>query len=277
MGWKQGLFGMVVVAVLAAFPWGPLFAWSPVRPGYRQIQFSRVDVVYPDGAPLDPAYREVDRYVAEAEAFHGVKWEKKIRVIVCRNWSDCNRFATPFVGRPLAVTIPTGTVVFVTPKVVDYRADVGELLRHELSHAVLKRDRSLLNILRMRKQPWVVEGVAGLVPELATTAPGRQPIILPEEEFLLQAKKENLWPYFADSAQRNWRFSYTAYIYFWNRQIERSGKETFLRFERACYSDPQACRGTFRSVYGTELRSAVEDFQKEVLARRVVTPRRVVL
>jgi hypothetical protein len=25
-------------------------------------------------------------------------------------------------------------------------------------------------------------------------------------------------------------------IYFWNRQIERRGKETFLLFERACYS-----------------------------------------
>jgi len=200
MGWKQGVFGIVVLAVLAAFP---------------------------------------------------------------------------FLGRPLAVTIPTGTVVFVTPKVVDYRADVGELLRHELSHAVLKRDRSMLNILRMRRQPWVVEGVAGLVPEMAATAPG-QPIILPKEEFLLQAKKEKLWPYFADSAQRNWRFSYTAYIYFWNRQIERSGKETFLRFERACYSDPQACRGTFRSVYGTDLRSAVEDFQEEVLSGRLVTPRWVV-
>jgi hypothetical protein len=276
MVWKQGVFGVITLAVLAAFPWGPLFAWSPVRPGYRQIRFSRVDVVYPNGAALDPAYREVDRYVAEAEAFHEVKWEKKIRVVVCQNWSDCDRFATPFLGRPLAVTIPTGTVVFVTPKVVDSRTDIGELLRHELSHAVLKQEGSLLSRLRMRKQPWVVEGVAGLVAEMATTTPGREPIILPAEEFLLQAKNETLWPYFADAVQRNWRFSYTAYIYFWNRQIERSGKATFLRFERACFSDPQGCRGTFRSVYGTELRSAVEEFQEEVRSGRVVAPRRVV-
>jgi hypothetical protein len=276
MTWKQCVFGVVILAVIAAFPWGPLFALSPVRPGYREIRFSRIDVVYPSGSALDPAYREVDRYLAEAQAFHEVKWQKKIQVIVCRNGSDCNRFATPFLGRPLAVTIPTGTVVFVTPKVMEYRADIGELLRHELSHAVLKRDRSLLNILRMRKQPWVVEGVAGLVPQMATIAPGRQPIILPQEEFLSPARTEELWPYFADSVQRNWRFSYTAYIYFWNRQIERSGKDTFLRFERACYSDPQACRDTFRSVYGTELRSAVEDFQKEVQSGRVVAPRRIV-
>ena len=131
-----------MLAVLPAFPWGPLFAWSPVRPGYRQIRFSRVDVVYPDGAALDPAYHEVDRYPAEAEAFHEVKWDKRIRVVVCR-------------------------------------------------------------------------------------------------------------------------------------QIERSGKDMFLRFERTCFSSPLACRGAFRSVYGIELRSAVEDFQEEVRSGQGVVPRRV--
>src|SRR5262249_54940617 len=82
------------------------------------------------------------------------------------NWSDCVRFATPFLGRPLAVTIPTGTVIFVTPKAAAFRADIGELLRHELSHAVLKQNRSLVSVLRMRNQPWVSEGVAGLAAEM---------------------------------------------------------------------------------------------------------------
>jgi hypothetical protein len=55
MSWKRGILGLMVLAFLAAFPWGPLFAWSPVHSGYRQIQFSRADVLYPDGAALDPA------------------------------------------------------------------------------------------------------------------------------------------------------------------------------------------------------------------------------
>jgi hypothetical protein len=273
---KRGIVGLIVLAFLAAFPLGPMFAWSPVHPGYQQMQFSRADVLYPVGAALDPAYRKIDLYVAEAETFHQVKWIKKVKIVVCRNWGDCDRFATPFLGRPLAVTLPTGTVIFVTPKAADFRADIGELLRHELSHAVLKQDRSLLNVLRMRKQPWVVEGVAGLVPEMVTTAPGRQPIVLPEAEFLWRAKNEGLWPYFAEAVQKNWRFSYTAYVYFWNRQIERRGKATFLGFERACFSDPQACRSIFFDVYGTTLRTAVDDFQAEVRSGRVVAPQRTV-
>jgi hypothetical protein len=271
---KRIVLCLVVAAFLAAFPWGPLFAWSPVHPGYQRAQFSRADVLYPDGTALDPAFREIDQYVALAESFHEVKASRKIRVVVCRNWSDCLRFATPFLGRPLAVTIPTGTVIFITPKAAAFRADIGELLRHELSHAVLKQERSLLSVLRIRKQPWVSEGVAVLTAEMGVRAPGRQSIRLPKTEFLSRAKREELWPSFAAVAQKDWRFSYTAWFYFWNRQIERNGKPTFLKFERACFSDPEGCRSTFGEVYGMNLQNAVGEFQAEVRLGRVVAQER---
>ncbi len=276
MGWKQGILGLSILALLAAFPWGPLFAWSPVHPGYRELQFWRADVLYSDSAALDPAYREVDRYVAVAESFHELKCSKKITVVVCRNWNDCLRFAAPFLmgQRPLAVTIPTGTVIFVTPR-ADGWADIGGLLRHELSHAVQNQNRSLLSVLRMLRQPWVSEGVAGVVAAMEPTAPGRHLVSLPETEFLSRAKNGDLWSSFSGAPLKDWSFSYTAWIYFWDRQIERSGKATFLRFERACFSHPQGCRSTFADVYGTALRNAVDEFQTEVRSGRVVSGRAI--
>jgi len=276
MSWKQGIVCLAVLALLAAFPWGPLFAWSPVHPGYRQVRFSRADVLYPDGTVLDQGYREVDQYVAIAERFHELKCSHKIKIVVCRNWGDCLRFARAFVRgqRPLAVTIPTGTVIFVTPKAEASAADIGGLLRHELSHAVLNQNRSLVSVLRMLRQPWVSEGVAGVVSGMGVTAPGRQLISLTEAEFLSRAMTEELWPCFAAAPQKDWRFSYTAWLYFWGGQIQRSGKETFLRFERECISDPDGCRSAFAGVYGTDLRKAVENFQVEVRSGRVVPPRR---
>jgi len=277
MSWKYSILGLIVLAFLAAFPWGPLFAWSPVHPGYRQVQFSRADVLYPDSAALDPAYREIDRYVAVAESFHELKCSKKIRVVVCRNWNDCLRFAAPFLlgQRPLAVTVATGTVIFVTPGAAGW-ADIGGLLRHELSHAVQNQNRSLVSVLRMLRVPWVSEGVAGVVAAMGVTAPGRHLVSLPEAEFLSRATAEDLWAPFAAAPQKDWRFSYTAWIYFWDRQIERSGKATFLRFERACFSRPQGCRNSFADVYGTDLRSAVDGFQAEVRSGRVVAPEQAV-
>jgi hypothetical protein len=277
MRWRYSILGLIVLAFLAAFPWGPLFAWSPVHPGYRQVQFLRADVLYPDSMALDPAYREVDQYVAVAENFHELKCSKKIKVVVCRNWNDCLRFAAPFLmgQRPLAVTVPTGTVIFVTPRVEGW-ADIGGTLRHELSHAVQNQNRSLVSVLRMLRQPWVSEGVAGVVAAKGVTAPGRHLVSLPESEFLSRAKTEDLWPSFTPQPQKDWRFSYTAWVYFWDRQIERSGKVTFLKFERECFSDPQSCPSAFAAVYGTDLRHAVDDFQAEVRSGRVVPPERAV-
>ena len=196
-------------------------------------------------------------------------------MIVCRDWSDCNRFAAPFLlgSRPLAVTDPTGTVTFVTPRAAGL-ADIGGLLRHELSHAVWSQNRSLFNVVRMLKQPWVSEGVAGVVAEMAPTAPGRYLASMSEGEFLARAKATDLWPAFSRSAQPDWRFSYTAWMYFWNRQIARQGKASFLKFERACFADPPGCRNIFSDVYGKDLPSAVQDYQGEVRSGLVVAPDR---
>jgi hypothetical protein len=273
MSWKHGILGLFMLALLAAFPWGPLFAWSPLHPGYRQVRFSRADVLYPDSRVLDPGYREIDHYVATAESFHQLKFSKKVKVVVCRNWNDCLRFAAPFLmgQRPLAVTVPTGTVIFVTPR-ADGWADIGGLLRHELSHAVQNQNCSVVSVLRMLRQPWVSEGVAGVVAARSLPAPGLHLASLPESEFLSRAKTEDLWSSFAAASQKDWRFSYTAWIYFWDRQIERNGKSTFLRFERACFYDPRGCQSIFADVYGTDLRSEVDQFQTEVRSGRVVAP-----
>jgi len=265
MSWKYSVLGLIILAILAAFPWGPLFAWSPLHPGYQKVPFSRADILYPDAAPLDPAYRKIDQYVAVAERFHELKCSKKIKVVVCRNWNDCLRFAAPFLlgQRPLAVTAPTGTVIFVTPRAAGW-ADVGGLLRHELSHAVQNQNRSLVSVWRILRQPWVSEGVAGVVAGMGAAEPGRHLMTLPEPEFLSRAKAADLWASFAAAPQKDWQFSYTAWTYFWDRQIERKGKPAFLRFERACFSDPPNCRSAFAGVYGAELHSVVDEFQAEV-------------
>jgi hypothetical protein len=162
-------------------------------------------------------------------------------------------------------------VIFVTPGAAGW-SDIGGLLRHELSHAVLNQNQSLVSVVRMLRQPWVSEGAAGVVAAMGVTAPGRHFVSLPEAEFLSRATTEDLWTSFAAAPQKDWRFSYTAWIYFWDRQIERSGKATFLRFERACFSDPQGCRASFADVYGTDLRRTVAEFQAEVRLGRVVAP-----
>jgi hypothetical protein len=83
----------------------------------------------------------------------------------------------------------------------------------------------------MLRQPWVTEGAAAVVAAQGITAPERYLVSLPEPEFLSRAKSEDLWASFAGASPSDYRSSYTAWMYFWDRQIERSGKAAFLRFE----------------------------------------------
>jgi len=271
MSWKRGLAFFFILAVLAAFPYGPLFAWSPVHPGYTKLNFKRADVLYPADRPLDPAYSNVDRYVALAESFHNLRCSKKITVVACRDWNDCLRFAAPFLGtqRPVGVTIPTGTVIFLTPYIYG-GWDAGGVLRHELSHATLNQNRSLLSVWRLLKQPWFSEGVAGVMAGMGTTAPGRKLVALPAPNFIAAARHEDLWPSFDAAQQKDWRFSYTAWEFFWVRQIQLRGKEAFLKFESACTSEPEKCRADFANIYGMGLRQAVEAYQDDLRSGRFV-------
>lgn len=261
----RALLSVLALAVLAAFPYGPLFAWSPVHPGYSTLRFTRADVIWPNGLPLDPAYRDIDRYVALAENFHGLSCPARIRVIACRNWGDCLRFAGLFLGkqRPLAITLATGKVIFVTPRTAG-TLDPGGVLRHELSHATLNQNRSMLSVLRMLQQPWFSEGVAGVVAEQIAPPPGRKLLTLPPAEFLARAKQADLWPSFAAAPQPDWVFSYTAWTFFWERQIATRGKPGFLQFERACAAHPGACRAQFAATYGVSLPNAVASYQSDL-------------
>lgn len=196
---------------------------------------------------------------------------EKITVISCRDWNDCLRFAGVFLGkqRPVGLTIATGTVIFLTPNIYG-TWDAGGVLRHELSHATLGQNLSLLSVWRLLKQPWLSEGVAGITAGMGITAPGRKLVALRAVEFIARAGKEELWPSFEAAPQKDWYFSYTTWEFFWVRQIQLRGKDTFLKFESACTSEPETCRADFANIYGTGLRHAVETYQDDLRSRRFV-------
>jgi len=272
MGLKRFLASLFALTVLAAFPYGPLFAWSPVHPGYIRMNLKRADVLYPADRTPDAAWGAVDQYVALAEGFHHLRCPKRITVVVCRDWNDWLRFAAPLVGtqRPVGVTIASGTVIYLATPFMYKTADVGGVLRHELSHATLNQNRTLRSVLRLLKQPWFSEGVAGVIAGMGATAPGRRLVALPAVDFIARARHEELWPLFDAVPQKDWSFSYTAWEFFWVRQIQSGGKEAFLKFESACMSDPENCRSGFAKIYGMDLRDEVNGYQDDLRSGRFV-------
>src|SRR4051812_14813290 len=146
---------------LLAFPYGPLFPWSPVHPGYATERFTRADVLYPKGTVLPEPYRQIDSLIAEAEQFHRLPMPRRVTVIACRSWEDFHRFLPQMRGNSFgAVTLVPGTVIYVTPKITEKGFDASEFLRHELSHAALNQSQSVWNGYKLAKHGWFFEGIA---------------------------------------------------------------------------------------------------------------------
>lgn len=257
--WIAGLFG--VVAVSWAFAYGPLIPWSAVKPGYETLRLGRSEIVFPAGSVLDAAYLKTDEILNEAERFHKLKAHLRLRVVVCRTWEDFGRFCPVVRGRGIgAVTLDTGNVIYMSPRIREKGLDATEFLRHEMSHAVAGQNASFLRLRSMKRHSWLYEGVPVWF--------GRQKSYVTQTEFLTRARNTDLWPVITfDSNAANppeIRFSYIAWRNFIDYLTQARGADVFMRFYHAFMRSPDEVEQVFAAEYGKPLHEWVREFAREV-------------
>jgi hypothetical protein len=266
--WLRILGLVLLLLILLAFPYGPLFPWSPVKPGYEKTVLTRADVYSPKGKPLDPAYRRIDEFIAATEKYHGFDMPKRITVIACADWSDFKRFM-PTLGAVGAATLATGTVIYVTPKLAERNLDVGEFLLHELSHACLYQHTSIWNYQKMNQTAWLLEGIA--------VSNGRQKAFISPAEFKQRVGTMDLTrvigPNLDELAQPvDIRFDYVAWRFFLEHLQSSRGRDRFHELLVAFLADPGAVHPAFQRIYGMSVTDAVREFQQD-LRLGIWTPR----
>jgi len=255
-----------VLITLLAFLDGPLFPWSPVTPGYQHVVLGRGDVIYPSDTSLDASYRQLDHYIAEAEAFHRLRMPKRVRIIVLRDWTDLvlqSAFHSRSHGLG-AATLPTGTVIWVTPKLRERNLEPAPYLRHELSHAILQQNASLLESLRIGKVRWFSEGLANSSGDtLGCPVPPPLACQLTRDEFIARIRAAPLWPAF-DGRETDMRVNYAAWRYFVEYMMRMRGRDVFQKYLLAFIQSPQDAGALFQRTFGIALPDAVGDFERQV-------------
>lgn len=256
------LIGLTLLGVAAAFPYGPLFPWSPWKPGYAHIASTRGDVYYDSSRALPEVYRRLDSLIAEAETFHGFQARSRITVVVCANWGQFTRLAPQIRGRGVgAITLATGTAIYVTPKLDERGFDHAEFLRHELSHAVLHQNQTLVAAYRSANT-WMFEGLA--------VSFGRQNAYRTREEFVAWTREHEL-DTLLDPERRDAAFdirmAYTAWRYF-NEHLKATQGAAYRRFLSLAMVDPTAWRPAFAQAFGIEFAPAVKAFRHDVAEGR---------
>jgi hypothetical protein len=251
-GWAASA---ILIVVAAAFLAGPLFPWSPGKPGYTHFVLHRADVYYPTGTTLEPAYLQLDSFIDEAEVFHQLKMVDRVKVIAPRTWTNFHLQAPWQRGPVGAITLQTGTVIFITPKLAEKHFDTAEFLRHELSHAILDQNMTLWRGHKMNQQPWLFEGLA--------VDFGRQKAYLTEDEFIARAQTEPLQPAF-DGGNPDMRFNYVAWCYFLEYLIRTHGRARFQDYLLQVMEDPDQARALFPEFFKISFEGAVSEFQAKL-------------
>lgn len=249
--------------LLMAFPFGPLLPWSPIKPGYNSVSYAHADVFFNKNEPEPGDYQQVDQMMAEAEAFHGLKFHSRVKVVACKNWGDCAR-AWPWMNvKPLGgVTLGTGNAIYLTPKLKEKNFSVAEFLRHELSHAVISQNTTIRNSMKMTDQAWFSEGIAVWF--------GKQTSYLSQSEFLEKARTTDLTkvidPAKMDRSSPDWsgRFAYPAQRYFLEYLKQTQGAERFQTFLTRYIHDPDAYQTLFNDTFQQSLTDAIRQFEQAI-------------
>ncbi len=253
----------LIILIALSFPFGPLFPWSPWKPGYSHLALKRADVYYPAGTNLPDAFRDLDGFIADSEQFHRLKVDKRIRVILCRSWSDFYRFM-PTQNAVGGATLETGTVIYITPRIAERGLDFGEFLRHELSHATVSQHQTLAQAhAAPSKAQWLFEGLA--------VSFGRQKAYVTPYEFVVFSRARDLVSVIDPAKRRpdlpwDMRYNYQVWRYFLEYLIDSSGRDRLQTLLTAMMRDPAGSEQIFANTYGAPMPVAVRSFQADLAA-----------
>jgi len=258
-----GVLSLLAFFMAMAFPFGPLLPWSPVKPGYDTIGYASADVYLSGNNDQPGDFGGVDQMMRAAEAFHQMKYLRRVKIIACKSWGDCGR-ALPWLNvKSLGgVTLATGDVIYITPKLKEKNLSVTEFLRHELSHALLSQHTTIRKSLKMTEQAWFSEGLA--------VSFGDQRAYLSQAEFLERAPKTDLAkfidPELMDRSAPGWdaRFAYPAERYFLEYLKQRFGEDRFRDFTVRYINNPDDYRSLFNEAFQLPFAEAIKQFAQAI-------------
>ncbi len=242
-----------------AFPFGPLFPWSPVKLGYHTINYARADVSVTKAQPIESEFAALDQLMNEAEAFHQLRYQRRIKVIGCKDWGTCKRGMPWMNVNSLGGVTLAGDVIYLTPKLKEKNFSTEQFLKHELTHALLCQNTTLIKGYKLNDQPWFSEGLA--------VSFGRQQDYIKRDEWLKLAATTSLTQYLDPKLRpQEWnaRFAYPTQRYFIEWLKATYGEDRFHQFLTRNIAEPDVWRATFASVFATSFDATIQQYEQAV-------------
>ena len=254
---KRYLFLLLLLLLVLYLFWGPLFPWSPVKPGFEKIESLRATVYITERDGGSAVYG-IDGIIQEAEEFHDLKFKKKFTVVILGKKSNMKRFLPWMRGNGYSVKLGYANLIYIGAYARTSPYGIRVFLKHEISHLLLHQNMaSSMDNLRTLDQGWLSEGVA-------TYFGG--PYYYEKSEFVDRWKRNNLA--FDSLYEENplkmgrstFGLKYTYYRFFVQFLIDTYGLGKFQLYLKEYMRDPLNYKLLFSKVYDEDLDEILKKF-----------------
>ncbi|MBC8374483.1 MAG: hypothetical protein H8E26_00475 [FCB group bacterium] len=140
--------------------WGPLFPWSPIKPGFQKIPSSKANVYIQNMTLSDSIVYQIDQILKDEEIFHQLNYKDRVTVIIVDPKTSMKRFAPWLQGSGYSVSLSMLNLIYIGPRARQSSFGIKTYLKHELSHMLMDQNTSFRKALKMHEQGWLLEGVA---------------------------------------------------------------------------------------------------------------------
>ncbi|MFC1622714.1 peptidase MA family metallohydrolase [Patescibacteria group bacterium] len=265
---KYIILSLLLIFVLYLF-WGPLFPWNPLKIGYQKIQSEKCDLYIKDISSKDEIVYEIDKIIEEEEAWHDLKYKKKIKIIILDENSNMKRYLPWLKGGGYAVSMGFMNLVYIGSDIRKSKYGLEPYIKHELSHLLLHQNMSQnKDAFEMKKQGWLKEGIA-------THFGG--PSFYQIEEFVSVCEEKGLdfsslnevdiW----DVPVQDKKIRYSYYQYFIQFLVKEYGLDKMQIYLKKYLNNPIDYKNIFIEVYDENLNSILDKFNNYIKNKKNTT------
>lgn len=238
--------------------WGPLFPWSPIKPGFQKIQSTKANVFIQNMSSSDSIVYHIDQLLGEEERFHDLSYMDKVTIIIVDSNTNMKRFAPWLKGSGYSVSLSMLNLVYIGPIARHYSQGIETYLKHELSHMLMDQNTSFRKALKMHDRGWLLEGVAQFYSGHHFYSRSKFIELCKSNQISFSNLREQN-P--LDMSFPNLKLNYTYYQLFIDYLVNQFGIEALQEYIKLYVDDPGDYRVLFETVYGSTLDNILEAFK----------------
>ena len=241
---------LVLVSLIFYLFWGPLFAWNPIKIGYKKIPVYKATVYVNDLTEKDSVVYHINEIIQEEENFHGLTYVDHFKIVVLKKESNNKRYLPWLRGSGYSVSVSPLNLIYIGPNARKSPSGIESYLKHELSHLLIDQNTSFKKAMKIHKQAWFVEGIAEYLS-------GHSFYSKSELRKLIKLNKVS-WTSLTEKSPQNmsWQelqLKYSYYKYFIEFLVETHGMSKLQEYIKLYINDPESYNELFVKVYSMDL------------------------